>query len=144
MSRYLFHGSPGSGKTTLGRYSSPRLYRLWPIDTSHGTRQQAPTRDLRDQPISARVGATQFSRPAVIRLTRLRMDDAKLGKLFRDCPAKSIILIEDMWVFQDLPNRRHYIISYHAPALISSHDVIFYCAENTAIASSLRVGAVTS
>ena len=27
-----------------------------------------------------------------------RMDDAKLSKLFRDCPAKSIILIEDMWV----------------------------------------------
>lgn len=26
------------------------------------------------------------------------MDDAKLSKLFRDCPAQSIILIEDMYV----------------------------------------------
>jgi chaperone BCS1 len=37
-------------------------------------------------------------------LTAHRMDDAKLSKLFRDCPAKSIILIEDMYVLFSPPH----------------------------------------
>nr|XP_018263747.1 uncharacterized protein I303_03620 [Kwoniella dejecticola CBS 10117]OBR85905.1 hypothetical protein I303_03620 [Kwoniella dejecticola CBS 10117] len=59
---YLFHGAPGSGKTTLVTAIASKLaLDIYVINPAQGG-----------------------------------MDDAKLAKLFRDCPAKSIILIEDM------------------------------------------------
>ncbi|ORY24988.1 P-loop containing nucleoside triphosphate hydrolase protein, partial [Naematelia encephala] len=59
---YLFHGTPGSGKTTLATAIASKL-RL----------------DI-----------------YVVNPSQRGMDDAKLSKLFRDCPARSVILIEDI------------------------------------------------
>ncbi|EIW69397.1 hypothetical protein TREMEDRAFT_62261 [Tremella mesenterica DSM 1558] len=59
---YLFHGEPGSGKTTLATAIASQLK----LDIY------------------------------VINPSQRGMDDAKLSKLFRDCPARSVILIEDI------------------------------------------------
>ncbi|WWC89949.1 uncharacterized protein L201_004878 [Kwoniella dendrophila CBS 6074] len=59
---YLFHGAPGSGKTTLVTAIASKLA----LDIY------------------------------VINPAQRGMDDAKLAKLFRVCPAKSVILIEDI------------------------------------------------
>ncbi|WRT67227.1 uncharacterized protein IL334_004193 [Kwoniella shivajii] len=59
---YLFHGAPGSGKTTLVTAIASKLA----LDIY------------------------------VINPAQRGMDDAKMSKLFRDCPARSVILIEDI------------------------------------------------
>ncbi|WVQ78406.1 hypothetical protein IAT38_000492 [Cryptococcus sp. DSM 104549] len=59
---YMFHGEPGSGKTTL---------------------------------VTALASKMDLS-IYVINPAQRGMDDAKLCKLFRDCPSKSLILIEDI------------------------------------------------